>query len=332
MAGTQTGRTDDRTPTPASLRHRLGTWLLLTGDRLVVAGLVLVSVVVAGVALDAAGLFTYAPTSASYFLFSSLLGGNLTLVTVVLSINQLVLSRELGDPGNLQSRIEGAMSYRREVEAEAGVATSPVEPGEFLRFLHEHLRDQAGQVENSIDESVTPELWERVGELVASIQHDAERVNETLTEEGDIFTVLAATMQTNHSEQLRELAAVQANSAETITDEQRELLDGLQDRLLQIDVARKYFETVYVQRELSYLSRLLLYVGLPAMVLAAAVLLGQAAVTTTPTPSQALSMLVPVAILTGFAPIAVLFSFVIRLSWVAQETATVAPFTVGDGN
>ena len=330
MAENQTDGSGIDTRVPRSLRHRLGFWLILTGDRLAVAGLVLVGVVVAGVALDAAGLFTYAPTSAAYFLFSSLLGGNLTLVTVVLSINQLVLSRELGDPGNLRSRVEGAVSYRREVETDAGVTTSPVEPGEFLRFLHEHVCEQAGRVEDAVDESDDPELRERVTELMASVQRDAEQVNETLAGEVDIFTVLATTIQTAHSEQIRELAAVRKTFAEAITDDQREALDDLQDRLLQIDVARKYFETVYVQRELSYLSRLLLYVGLPAMVLSAAVLLGQAAVTATPTPSRAISLLFPVAVIAGFAPIAVLFSFVVRLSWVAQETATVAPFTVSD--
>lgn len=330
MVDTGVGGTDGERADRQSRLHRLGRWLLLTGDRLAVAGLVLAGVVLTGFVLDAFGLFTYAPTSAVYFLFSSLLGGNLTLVTVVLSINQLVLSRELGDPGDLRSRIEGAISYRREVESAADVATSPVEPAAFLRFLHERLREGAERVQATFRVLDCRDCRERIDRVVASIRLDADMIDEMLSGDVDVFAVLAATVQTNHSEQLRELAAVRRGDV-ALDDDQREALDALQNQLLRIDVARKYFETVYVQRELAYLSRLLLYVGLPAMVLAAAVLLGEAAVTATPTPSRTISVLVPVAAVVGFAPIAVLFSFVLRLSWIAQETSTVAPFTVDGG-
>ncbi|WP_042665947.1 hypothetical protein [Haloferax sp. ATB1] len=37
-----------------------------------------------------------------------------------------------------------------------------------------------------------------------------------------------------------------------------------------------------------------------------------------------------VAAAVGFAPLAVLFSFVLRLSWVAQQNTSVAPFSTGD--
>ncbi|WP_129116774.1 hypothetical protein [Halegenticoccus tardaugens] len=38
------------------------------------------------------------------------------------------------------------------------------------------------------------------------------------------------------------------------------------------------------------------------------------------------TLAVAVAVALGLAPLAVLFSFVLRLAWIAQQTATVAPF------
>ena len=39
-------------------------------------------------------------------MFSGLIDGNLTLITVVVSINQLLLGREFKSPGTLESQIE----------------------------------------------------------------------------------------------------------------------------------------------------------------------------------------------------------------------------------
>lgn len=43
-------------------------------------------------------------------------------------------------------------------------------------------------------------------------------------------------------------------------------------------------------------------------------------------PDEVLLWVIVVAFTLGFAPLAILFSFVLRLAWVAQRTATVAPF------
>ena len=308
---------------------RLQLWILLEGDRLVLAAVLLVAISGVLLVLYAVGLFRVAPSSPTFLLFSSLVGGNLTLITVVLSINQLVLSRELGDPGNLSSRVEGAISYRREVEKAAGVVTSPVQPGAFLQFLYESLGEQVQVFEDARSARDEPDFRERTQKLVASIRRDVERVDETLGDGVQIFTVLSATIATTHAEQIQWAVDLRERFGDELGDEGHEALERLLDQLYQIDVARKYFETVYVQRELAYLSRLLLYVGLPAVILAAAVLLSFGTVTATSTSARTISVLVPVAVVVGFAPISVLFSFVLRLSWVAQQIATVAPFTTG---
>ena len=264
-----------------------------------------------------------------YFLFSAILGGNLTLITVVLSINQLVLSRELGAPGELQERIRDAMAYRREVEDAANSSPSPVSPEGFLRYLHETLVDTATDLENSVSDSENERLVARIDDLVDDLTTDARSVTRTLDASTvDIFAVIEATLGTNHADQLYELAAIDAEFEE-LTDAQQQSLERLREQLLHIDTARKYFRTVYIEKELSVLSRVILYVGVPAEILTAVALAVYGAVGSTPPTPPWLLPFVLGALTAGFAPLAVLFSFVLRLSWVAQQNTSVAPFSAG---
>lgn len=262
-----------------------------------------------------------------FFLFSAMLGGNLTLITVVLSINQLVLSRELGSPGDLHQRIRDAVAYRREVEDTAGSPPSPVSPGAFLRYLHETLIDTATTLEDSVATSESERLVGRVGDLVDDLVADAESVTRALDASTvDIFAVIEATLGTDHAGQLYEVEAIEAEFAD-LSDAQRRSLGRLGDLLLQIDTARKYFRTVYIEKELSLLSRVILYVGVPAEILTAVSLAVYGAVGPAPSTPTWVLPFVLVALTVGFAPLAVLFSFVLRLSWVAQRNTSVAPFS-----
>lgn len=278
-------------------------------------------------AVAVVGLIPRGAVDPMYFLFSAILGGNLTLITVVLSINQLVLSRELGAPGDLHQRIRDAMTYRREVEDTAGSSPSPVSPEAFLRYLHETIIGSATELRESVSGSGNERLNARIDPLVDDLTTDAESVTRTLEASTvDIFAVIEATLGTNHADQLYELAAIEAEF-DDLTGVQRRSLNRLREQLLHIDTARKYFRTVYMEKELSFLSRVILYVGVPAEILTAVALAVYGAVGTAPPTPLWLLPFVLVVLTVGFAPLAVLFSFVLRLSWVAQQNTSVAPFS-----
>jgi hypothetical protein len=300
--------------------------LLVSGDRTAVAAAFVGAILVLASIAAALGLLSGTPSSPMYFLFSSAFGGNLTLVTVVLSINQLVLSRELGAPGELRRRIRDAMEFRNEAEETSGSSPSPVSPTAFLRFLHEAVGADARALRESVSETDDGRLAERVEELGDSLSSDAADVREALDASSvDIFGVIEATLGTNHASQLYEIAAIESEFDE-LTDGQRRLLDRVREQLLHIDTARKYFRTVYIEKELSAFSRLLLYVGVPVEVLTAGMLAVYGAVGATPPTPDWMLPLVVVCLTAGFAPLAVLFAFVLRLSWVAQQNTSVAPF------
>ncbi|WP_435178225.1 hypothetical protein [Halorussus sp. AFM4] len=302
-------------------------WFLVEGDRLYLAAGLLAVVLAALVVVEwAYGFVAVRSASPIYFLFGSLLTGDLTLVTVVLSINQLVLSRELGAPGTLSERIQGAVDYCDEVAESTGASVTPKTPARFLRFLHGEVESRTHSVEEVAAGVADDALRERLDDLTTSLFEDVALVNRTLEADEGIFTVVSATIATNHSDQLRTISGIRAECADSLTEELDDLLDDLEDHLLQIDVARSYFKTVYVQKELAYLSRVLLYVGVPAIVASGLALVFYNAVGPAPVPSFVPYVVVAAAVTLGFAPLAVLFAFVLRLAYVAQRTASVAPF------
>lgn len=57
---------------------------------------------------------------ALFYAYSGLIAGSLTLITVVVSINQLLISQELQTPDELHPQIESVVRYRDTVEEAAG--------------------------------------------------------------------------------------------------------------------------------------------------------------------------------------------------------------------
>ncbi|WP_254763862.1 hypothetical protein [Natrinema marinum] len=96
---------------------RLEQWLLLNGNRFVIAIGVAVTFGIAYLALTMANVAPLTETQPLFYALSGLVSGNMTLITVVVSSNQLLLSRELQTPDELESEIEATVDYRREVEA-----------------------------------------------------------------------------------------------------------------------------------------------------------------------------------------------------------------------
>ncbi|ELY89493.1 hypothetical protein C483_13233 [Natrialba hulunbeirensis JCM 10989] len=308
-------------------------WTVIDGNRFSVAGVLLGGIFVLLCALLAANLFPSEPGEPLYLLFSAFLGGNLTLITVVIAINQLVFSRELGSPGDLEQRTRNAVEYRNEVQSVMDREVSPVMPGSFLLVLHENLGNRAQQLRETNTGQESDDLSDELDELIGALREDVRRVTQALdtpAADEQIFGAIAATLGTTQAEQLYELTRIETEYEEQLSDDQRDLFESIREHLLHIDVARKYFRTVYITKELSFLSRTLLFVGLPAQFLTAATLAVYDLAAIEALPAAAIVGATLVAMIACFAPLAILASFVLRLSWVAQRNATVMPFAASE--
>jgi hypothetical protein len=90
-------------------------------------------------------------TGPLFYPFSSLVGGNFTLITIILSVSQLVISRQLGSPGELREQIQGTNAYREAIEETMELEVAPVTPSEFLHLLHRSSAELISQVYEKVD-------------------------------------------------------------------------------------------------------------------------------------------------------------------------------------
>lgn len=302
-------------------------WILLRGDRTVVAAGIagLFLAFFSGLALS--GVVPLANAQPLFYVYSGLVGGNVTLITVVVSINQLLLSQELQTPGELQSQISNVIDYRRDVESAAG-KVAPVDPLGFLRLLVESTRQEAQRLGGLTVDGAGETGDGEIDDIVETVTDRMDRVDELLdSAEAGTIDVLSAMLNTNYARQINHLRRVKADSGEGLPEHVEGAIDDLIDRLQYIDVARQYFKAIYFQQELSSLSRLLLYAGLPAEGIAIAALLLLTVPTDFPGSVSHLRLLIPVTITVGLAPLAVLSSVIVRTATVTRRTAATVPFT-----
>jgi len=252
----------------------------------------------------------------------ALIGATITGVTLVLTLNQLVLSQELGAVGDQRERMEGAMEFRDDVADVLGDSVSPAEPSAFLRALVDHAGDRARAVRDAVDE---PD--DDLETLLDSTEENADEVSEGLSDAtfGE-FDVLSAALDFNYSWKL--YAARRALAERDGDDPAVEPLEELVEALRLFGPAREHFKTLYFQSELIALSRAVLAVALPSLVVNVAALLFvdlpklSGSFLGVPVNVLAASAVVAVAV----APFVVLLSYVLRIATVTGRTLSIGPF------
>lgn len=270
-------------------------------------------------------------------LFQALVTATITGVTLVVSINSLVLSQELGPLGDQSDRMEGSMSFRREVESELGLDAAATAPSVFLGDLVAAVAtrstDLAEAVATAEDAGVETGS---AGEYAADLREHASAVGDDLSgRQFGTFGVLSAALNFNYSRkihdarQLRsELRGGDGSPEAQAVDEH---LSGILAVLTLFGPAREHIKTLYFQWELVDLSRAILYAAVPAIVVATNVLLFHGALSQfTGTTAGITHYVWIVAVATSIAlvPFAVLFSFIFRIASVAKRTLAIGPLVL----
>jgi hypothetical protein len=322
------GSTGARVPVAA----RPVEWFLVDGDRLLVSALLLVGVAVVTYGVVLSGIAPLTGRTPVLFLLFALVGGNFTLITIVVSISQFVLARHLESPGEIRDRMEEIVGYRAAVGEVTREQTIPVTPAGFLRLLFRSIVRDAADLDAALDDGLPPasdeELAQAVSDLMADVAVHARHVVDLL-EGGDRGTraALFATLNTDYARYFSEAYRIRGAYGEDLPGSVAETLDGLERHVEQIDVARRYFKTVFIQSELSVLTRLLLYIGPPVQIVSVVLMLlytkpGQLWLS-----ERALALVLPAVVTAGFAPFALLTSYILRLATVVERTALMYPFS-----
>ena len=268
------------------------------------------------------------------------MGGNLTLLTVVLVINQLIPSRQLKPLGQAYSEIQDMIEYQRDVEGAVERQVAPITPPEFVTFVLRIIRQQAQTVSERNNETSDHALRDELTTFVEDLTTQIDGANESLEQsEGEIFEVLLVLLRMEVARPIHQVRQLRANHREELSEADHEALENLGHRLQQLGAAQQYFRTIYVQDELARLSRYLLYVGFPAVLISMVTLVAftpsisqGSSILLTPSGTQSTPWIVRSVYLNGvmaigLAPLTVLSAFVLRVAVIAQYSAITTPFS-----
>ena len=330
---TDDARTDD------TMRERAGAsrwklrlfvevdrWLVVTG----LLGVVFLSLVVVGTVLPG-GAALVAGGDPIETAFQAFIGATITGVTLVVTLNQLVLSQELGAVGDQRERMTGATKFRRDVADSVDAAVSPPEPAAFLRALVDSAGERARTLADRIDADPEELPRDRIDALVDSVTGNADAVAARLDDaQFGTFTVLSAALDFNYSWKIYAARRVRAEHAEALSDDQRAALDELIETLELFGPAREHFKTLYFQWELVDLSRVVIGSAVPALLVSVGMVVyfDPAAVAGSALGVPTVVVIVAAAFALALLPFAVLLAYILRIATVAKRTLSIGPFTL----
>lgn len=325
---------ESRTMRERTEESNLKLWVLLRLNRWLLAGGILAGVFFGTAILSLVDLSpiqrVVSQTGAIQTLFGPFMGSSvITGVTLVVTLNQLVLSQELGPIGEQRERMSEAMGFRRDVESASNVNLAPPEPSAFLRQLIAAMEDRAETLHDRLAEEADDELQTVVDDYVEGLNADAEMVRDNL--EGaqfGTFDVIWRVLDFNYSQKIFEARQIQDNYGDDLSEEANGTIDEMIETLTFFGPAREHFKTLYYQWELINLSRAVSYAALPAILAAAGMLLytDVSAIAGTTFGIDNLVWLVSFAFVVTLSPFAILLAFIFRIATVAQRTLAMGPF------
>ena len=325
-----------------TMRGRVATrpWkvslFLATGRRWLVlafVGCVFAVLVVLGT-LDPVGLRAAVRTGDPIeTLFQALLTAIVTGVTLVVTINQLVLSQELGAVADQRERMEGALSFREAVAGDLDEPVSPLEPAPFLAALLRATDERATDLDESVADGDVPEdIRQSVTSYAESIREHGSGVTERL--EGATFgsfAVMDAALDYNYSWKLAEARRLQATAGEALPEATATALEEIEALLGHYGVAREHVKTLYFQWELVDLSRAMLVSAVPALLTAIGMILfvdDPGTIVGATLGVDNLVWVVAAATSVALLPFALLFATILRIVTVAKRTLAIGPFVL----
>ncbi|WP_237561327.1 hypothetical protein [Halostella pelagica] len=311
---------------------RVRLWILLDANRgvLVVAmAAVLFAVLVVLGTLDATPLrATMRGTDPTDTVFQALITSIITGVTLVVTINQLVLSAELGPLGTQRSRMSSSMEFRADTDDLFG-DVSPPDPAAFLSALVATSADRAETLRERTLSSDDPELRNAVEEYTDNLVDHARTVTDQLDGvEFGTYDVLEAALNYNYSWKIFRVRQIRHDHMDDLSDEQRQAFDDLIRVLTFFGPAREHFKTLYFRWELVDLSRAMIYTSIPALGVSIVSLLFLDA---SSFPGATLGvdnvlLLVCLGVTAAVVPFLVLVAYILRIATIAKRTLAIGPF------
>ncbi|EMA23282.1 MULTISPECIES: hypothetical protein [Haloarcula] len=260
-------------------------------------------------------------------LFSGLIGAIITGTTLVVTINQLVLSQEISSLGSQRSRMDLTMDFRQNTDSLLGM-TTPADPADYLYELIETSEQRAKTLRNTLSETENQELHEQVDEYVADLLENANHAH-SLLEDADFgtFDVVSPALDYNYDRKIHHVRRLGMENRDSLTNEERSAFRDLLEVLTMYGPVREYIKNLYIQWALVKLSRAILYAALVALTTAGGMVIFVDPTTFLGTVFgiETVLWVVSAAFAISTLPFLLFISFILRLATLAKQTLSVGP-------
>jgi hypothetical protein len=322
-------------PTPdAEGEFGVVRWVLLEANRLAVTGALLtfvfVSFILLGMIWTIEMQTVLTETSAVQTLLNTLLSGMILLVSIVVSINSIVLSHDMVSVSSQEDRVRGASDFRWDLSEHTRADENPSQPTAFLKVMSRTISERA----QALDDDLVDSEHAAIDELrrhAASVTESADRLADVEKTGGAEFAVLWKGMEFEYGTQMERTRSLKSTHYGDSSGDVPERLDRLLEAFELFATGKEYFKTLYYTEEVSKLSQTLLVISLPAILINATTIL---AINARVLPDfwllgiPPLQTFVAAAFTVSLAPYLVLTAYMLRLSTVARLTASAGIFSL----
>ena len=310
-------------------RDQVRRWFLLDGDRWEVVSLLVLLVFILSFILGLTPLVAIAERRFSTTIFGSITSGLLSLIPIVIAVNQLTMSQLFSTPDELRKNMQNIQNFRKNIESKfPKEPTAPTNPDEFLIKVNSHLAELTTELRDATKNIDDKQLSAQIEEYCGDILKETEEIDEKI--QGDnlpLIQILLPIMDDQHSKNINTARTMVAEHSEVLTPRTQELLKELRDLFVAMDVIRQYFKSLYIQEELARLSKLIAYTGSGAFVLSSFAVMVFAGRVPLPIPPAEIQLAVSVTLALAFTPVAVLVAFVARIATIVRHTVAPGTFT-----
>lgn len=311
--------------------NRYWFWVLFRANRWAVAAgfavVVFLSFVLLGELTLGSLRSTMRSSDAVETLFGGLVGGIITGATLVVTINQLVLSQEIGSLGSQRDRMEAALSFRGDAADVLG-RPPPADPATYLGALVRVTEHRAEALPAALD-GEDRELREAVDGYVEDVLADGRHARGRLEDaEFGTFEVVSAALDYNYDRKLYDLQRLRAGRE--LSEEGRAGFEDLHEAITTYGIVQEYVKDLYLQWELVKLSRAILYAAVVSITLTGGTVVFVDATTAPGTllGIEGVLWVVAAAFAVATLPFLLFTAFVLRLATIAKQTLPTGPLVL----
>lgn len=139
-------------------------------------------------------------------------------------------------------------------------------------------------------------------------------------------TVITITAGSDYARHIRDTEGMKQTCTDQLPESARDDLDAIRELLRSLSISRQYYKTIALQQDFAQLSRLLIYVSLPAALVAIYIpLLYQSGPDTMIAPRY-LPVILSGATAVILRPLVVLLVHLLRITTIMRYTVSVGPF------